>query len=118
MNKLVLIVILDKVMVVLTSEKFMTFMIQTVRARLTIMMASSRSRKKYMHLFLQPYRPTGYAVLQPGRWTCKDWGVRINCSWVICKKIRNYSPKQTHTERGFESCNIKLCNIKSLNAMY
>lgn len=31
---------------VLTSEKFITFMIQTVRARLTIMVASSRSRKK------------------------------------------------------------------------
>lgn len=45
--------------VVLTTEKFMTLMIHTVSARLTIIVTNSSRRKKYRHLFLQPYRPTG-----------------------------------------------------------
>lgn len=69
----------------LTTEKFMTFRIQTVRAKLTIMVTSRSSSKKYRHLFLQPYSPTGYTASQAGRWRCKECDARMYWSWVIWK---------------------------------
>lgn len=45
-NIIIIHIILGNAMLQLTNEKFMTFMIQTVRARLTIMVTRSSSRKK------------------------------------------------------------------------
>lgn len=43
-----------KIMVVLTTVKFITFNIQIVIAKLTIMVTNSRRTKKYKHLFRHP----------------------------------------------------------------
>lgn len=71
---------------VLTREKSMTLRIQTVRARLTIMVASSSSRKKKSPRFLQPCRPAGSAAPQPARRRCREREARISRSWVICNR--------------------------------